>query len=45
LLKSEREDLAVCVEGGWKSYGHWWKAITVLHDINLHVPKGMMYVI
>jgi ABC-type multidrug transport system ATPase subunit len=33
------------MEGAWKNYGHWWKSTTVLHDINLHVPKGIMYVL
>jgi len=44
LLKNDSEDLAVCMEGAFKNYGHWWKSTTVLHDITLHVPKGIMYV-
>jgi hypothetical protein len=45
LLKNDSEDLAVCMEGAFKNYGHWWKSTTVLHDINVHVPKGIMYYI
>ncbi|CAF3706559.1 unnamed protein product [Rotaria sp. Silwood1] len=36
-------DLAVCVKNAWKNYGHWWKSITVLHDINITVPTGIIY--
>ncbi|CAF1284439.1 unnamed protein product [Rotaria sp. Silwood1] len=37
------KDLAVCVEGAWKNYGHWWKSMTALHDVTLHVPTGFIY--
>ncbi|CAF3580506.1 unnamed protein product [Rotaria sp. Silwood1] len=40
---SESKDLAVSVTNAWKNYGHWYKSITVLHDINLHVPTGIIY--
>ncbi|CAF1478403.1 unnamed protein product, partial [Rotaria sordida] len=40
---SELTDLAVCVKNAWKNYGHWWKSITVLHDINITVPTGIIY--
>jgi len=43
LLKNESTDLAVSMEGAWKTYGHLWKSTTVLHDVTLHVPKGIMY--
>ncbi|CAF4623988.1 unnamed protein product, partial [Rotaria sp. Silwood1] len=26
-----------------KNYGHWWKSITVLRDINITVPTGIIY--
>jgi len=42
LLKNESTDLAVCVEGAWKNYGYWWKSMTALRDVNLHVPTGVM---
>jgi hypothetical protein len=45
LLKSGLNDLAVCVEGVSKNYGHYWKSTIALQDITLHVPRGMMYVI
>ena len=41
--KNESTDLAVCVEGAWKNYGSWWKSTTALHDVTLHVPKGVIY--
>jgi len=44
LLKDNSEELAVCVKDASKNYGSWWKSTRVLHDINLHVPKGIMYV-
>ncbi|CAF0811762.1 unnamed protein product [Rotaria sordida] len=40
---NESEDLAVSVINAWKNYGHWWKSVTVLHNINLHVPTGIIY--
>ncbi|CAF3754855.1 unnamed protein product [Rotaria socialis] len=47
LLSNETEDqskdLAVCVEGAWKNYGHWWKSMTALRDVTLHVPTGFIY--
>jgi ABC-type glutathione transport system ATPase component len=41
--ESEPSDLAVCVEGAWKNYGYWWKSLTALHDVTLHVPTGVIY--
>ncbi|CAF3653878.1 unnamed protein product [Rotaria sp. Silwood1] len=43
FFKSDLTDLAVCVKNAWKNYGHWWKSITVLHDINITVPTGIIY--
>jgi hypothetical protein len=43
-LKNESADLAVCVEGASKNYGYWWKSMTALHDVTLHVPTGVMQV-
>ncbi|CAF5008984.1 unnamed protein product, partial [Rotaria magnacalcarata] len=40
---NEPKDLAVCAKNAWKNYGHRCKSITVLHDINLRVPIGMIY--
>ncbi len=45
LLKSESKDLAVCMEGVSKNYDRYLKSATVLHDINLHISRGIMYVI
>ncbi|CAF4970819.1 unnamed protein product, partial [Rotaria sp. Silwood1] len=42
---SELTDLGVCVKNARKNYGHWWKSITVLRDINITVPTGIMYAI
>lgn len=42
FLKNGSRDLAVCVEGAWKNYGHWWKSMTALRDVTLHVPTGVM---
>ncbi|CAF4035754.1 unnamed protein product, partial [Rotaria sordida] len=43
FFENESTDLAVCVENAWKTYGHWWKSITVLHGINVNVPTGIIY--
>ncbi|CAF1391962.1 unnamed protein product [Rotaria sordida] len=43
FFENESTDLAVCVENAWKTYGHWWKSITVLHGINVNVPTGSIY--
>ncbi|CAF4624595.1 unnamed protein product [Rotaria socialis] len=40
---NEPKDLAVCTKNAWKNYGHRCKSITVLHDINVRVPRGMIY--
>jgi hypothetical protein len=32
------------MEGGWKNYGHFCKSTTVLYNITLQIPKGIMYV-
>ncbi|CAF1499746.1 unnamed protein product [Adineta steineri] len=41
--ENETRDLAVCVEGAWKNYGYWWKSMTALRDVTLHVPTGNIY--
>ncbi|CAF3646168.1 unnamed protein product [Rotaria sp. Silwood1] len=43
FFKSELTDLGVCVKNARKNYGHWWKSITVLRDINITVPTGIIY--
>ncbi|CAF0918390.1 unnamed protein product [Adineta steineri] len=42
-MKNQSKDLAVCVEDVSKTYGHFWKPTQVLHDITLHVPRGIIY--
>ena len=41
-IKNLSNDLAVSVEGAWKSYGSWWKSTTALHDVTLRAPTGVM---